>query len=111
MLFALCAVLGLAWLMLRLLRNRSRLGELPGGAQVNALRFVRALPLGPKERVVIIEHNNRRWMLGVTAGGISKIDCWPAEGSKAALESPAAAAADSPAEDQPILGQARINPS
>jgi len=99
MLFALLVVLGLAWLVMHLLRNRSGLRGLPGGAQVNTLRFVRALPLGLKERVVIIEHNHRCWMLGVTTGGISKIDCWPAEGSKAALESPAATAADSSTED------------
>ena len=59
MVLALAAVLALAWLLLRL------------------LRFVRALPVGAKERVVIVEHRGERWMLGVTAGGISTIAHWP----------------------------------
>jgi flagellar protein FliO/FliZ len=44
----------------------------------DALRFVRALPVGAKERVVIVEHRGARWMLGVSAGGISTIAHWPA---------------------------------
>ena len=38
---------------------------------------MRALPVGAKERVVIVEHRGARWMLGVTAGGISTIAHWP----------------------------------
>jgi flagellar biogenesis protein FliO len=37
-----------------------------GSASDDALRFVRALPVGTKERVVIVEHRGARWMLGVT---------------------------------------------
>jgi len=29
--------------------------------------------------VVIVEHRGERWMLGVTAGGISTIAHWPRE--------------------------------
>lgn len=80
MLLALVLVLAIAWLVLRLLRGRlqPRAGNAKGGD--NALRFVRALPVGTKERVVIVEHGGERWMLGVTAGGISTIAHWPAEG-------------------------------
>ena len=46
------------------------------GAADDALRFVRALPVGAKERVVVVEHRGERWMLGVTAGGISTIAHW-----------------------------------
>ncbi|HUN93953.1 MAG TPA: flagellar biosynthetic protein FliO [Burkholderiaceae bacterium] len=78
MLLALALVLGLAWISLRLLRTRglgARAARPAGGD--DALRFVRALPVGARERVVIVEHRGARWMLGVTAGGISTIAHWP----------------------------------
>jgi flagellar protein FliO/FliZ len=77
MLLALGVVLALAWVGLRLLRNRMQPRPIAGGGVDDALRFVRALPVGPKERVVIVEHRGARWMLGVTAGGISTIAQWP----------------------------------
>jgi flagellar protein FliO/FliZ len=87
MLLALAVVLALAWLGLRLLRNRMQPRAAAGGGVDDALRFVRALPVGPKERVVIVEHRGARWMLGVTAGGISTIAQWPAaEGSREASD-------------------------
>ncbi len=49
-----------------------------GRGDDDTLRFVRALPVGAKERVVIVEHRGERWMLGVTAGGISTIAHWAA---------------------------------
>jgi flagellar protein FliO/FliZ len=82
MLLALGVVLALAWVGLRLLRNRLQPRASGTGGADDTLRFVRALPVGPKERVVIVEHRGTRWMLGVTAGGISTIAQWPsAEGS------------------------------
>jgi flagellar protein FliO/FliZ len=76
-LLALGFVLALAWGSLRLLR-----GRLPGqrsGADGSdeSLQFVRALPVGARERVVLVEHRGERWMLGVTAGGISVLARWP----------------------------------
>ena len=86
MLVALAAVLAAAWLVLRLLRGRlPGLGR-PGGAAGQAeapLRVVRALQLGTRERVVLVEHGNQRWLLGVTAGGISTVAHWPAADSPA----------------------------
>ena len=82
MLAALALVLGLAWIALRVLRGRmggtaaSRVLGAPASGE--ALRFVRALPVGTKERVVLVEHRGERWLLGVTAGGISAIAHWPA---------------------------------
>ena len=72
MLLALGFVLALAWVLLRLLRSRllARAGSGAAGAQ-EALQFVRALPVGPKERVVLVDYRGERWMLGVTGGGIS----------------------------------------
>ena len=78
MLLALACVIALAWLALRLLRDRLQPGARPGQpGNPDTLRFIRALPVGTKERVVIIEHRGERWMLGVTAGGISTIAHWP----------------------------------
>jgi flagellar protein FliO/FliZ len=76
MLLALAFVLVLAWVVLRFMRNRMQ-GPATGPASEDALRFVRALQLGAKERVVIVEHRGARWMLGVTAGGIHTIAHWP----------------------------------
>lgn len=82
MLAALAAVLGLAWLTLRLIQRRPNL--LPNARHQNddALRFVRALPVGSRERVVIVEHRGQRWMLGVAAGGISTIATWTGNGDE-----------------------------
>lgn len=77
MLIALAVVLAIAWGALRLMRTRMQ--PRGGGARGDeTLRFVRALAVGAKERVVIVEHGRERWMLGVTAGGISTIAHWPA---------------------------------
>jgi len=78
MLLALAIVLALAWVVLRVLRARMQPRAPAAGGTDDALRFVRALPVGAKERVVIVEHRGERWMLGVTAGGISTIAHWPA---------------------------------
>ena len=77
---ALGFVLAVAWLALRFLKGRLQPRGVPGRAD-DALRFVRALPVGTKERVVIVEHRGERWMLGVTSGGISAIAHWDAEPS------------------------------
>jgi flagellar protein FliO/FliZ len=96
MLAALAAVIALAWLTLRSLRGRLGGARGAGGAASDeALLFVRALPLGPKERVVLMDHRGERWMLGVTAGGISLLARWPLhdEATPAPLR-PTLAAAD-----------------
>ena len=72
---ALGFVLALAWVALRFLKARLQPRGASGGAD-DALRFVRALPVGAKERVVIVEHRGERWMLGVSPGGISAIAHW-----------------------------------
>lgn len=83
MLLALAIVLGLAWVVLRILRARMQPRATGAGGVDESLRFVRALPVGAKERVVIVEHRGERWMLGVTAGGISTIAHWSAEAAGA----------------------------
>jgi len=84
MLLALAVVLALAWVVLKALRSRMQPRGPSGSASDDALRFVRALPVGTKERVVIVEHRGARWMLGVTAGGISTIAHWPDASAAAA---------------------------
>lgn len=84
MVAALAGVLALAWATLRLLRGRFAGGGPPARGSAGAdetLRFVRALPVGPKERVVLMDHRGERWMLGVTAGGISLLARWPLAGT------------------------------
>jgi flagellar protein FliO/FliZ len=49
------------------------------------LHFVRALPVGTRERVVLLDHAGERWMLGVTAGGISLLARWPQPGTASNL--------------------------
>jgi flagellar protein FliO/FliZ len=84
MLVALAVVLTAAWLVLRLMRSRLQPRASKGAGPDDTLRFVRALAVGTKERVVIVEHGGARWMLGVTAGGISTIAHWPS-GSATAM--------------------------
>src|SRR5262245_55458011 len=86
MVLALAVVLGLAWVVLRFLRSRMQPRGQQGSSSDDALRFVRALPVGAKERVVIVEHRGARWMLGVTAGGISTIAHWPQQAAATAYE-------------------------
>jgi flagellar protein FliO/FliZ len=81
MLLALAVVIAIAWVALRLLRDRMQPRAKGQGADDDLLRFVRALPVGAKERVVIVEHRGERWMLGVTGGGISTLARWPASGA------------------------------
>ncbi|HJV94407.1 MAG TPA: flagellar biosynthetic protein FliO [Albitalea sp.] len=88
MVLALAIVIALAWGVLRLMRSRLQPRGTAGSANDDALRFVRALPVGAKERVVIVEHRGARWMLGVTAGGISTIAHWSADASSSVTERP-----------------------
>jgi flagellar protein FliO/FliZ len=74
---ALAFVLLLAWVLIRGWRRLQRFSGPGATAEADALRFVRALPVGARERVVLVDHAGERWMLGVTAGGISLLARWP----------------------------------
>jgi flagellar protein FliO/FliZ len=71
-LLALALVAALAWASIALLKRlqQGRAGNL-SGKQEGELRFVRALPVGAKERVVVMHYRGEEWLLGVTAGGIN----------------------------------------
>ncbi|RZJ02707.1 MAG: flagellar biosynthetic protein FliO [Rubrivivax sp.] len=74
---ALAFVLLLAWVLIRGWRRLQDLGGRNTADTGEALRFVRALPVGTRERVVLMDHAGERWMLGVTAGGINLLARWP----------------------------------
>ena len=72
-------VLVLAWAGLRLLaRMDIGTGSRAGVAGAPDLRFIRALPLGPRERIVVIDYDNTRLLVGVTAGGMTLLRTDPA---------------------------------
>jgi flagellar biogenesis protein FliO len=62
-------VLALAWLLLRWLR-RNQIGTAGGEGP----RVMRAVGLGPRERLVVVQHRDVEYLLGVTAHTISVIE-------------------------------------
>ena len=83
-LLSLGLVLALAWGALWLLRrfqDRS-LGAGRSREQGRVLRFSRALPLGPRERVVLIEIDGEEMLLGVTANTITELKRWPSSAAQ-----------------------------
>lgn len=87
-LLALGFVLALAWVSLRLLRRFQRSGAAPAAT----LEFVRALPVGARERVVVIRHRGTEYLLGVAAGSVQVLDRFSV-GERAEDAAPAADAA------------------
>jgi len=85
MLLALVLVLGLLGAAVWVLR---RAGIAPRGG-TPLLRIVGQLPLGPRERVLIVEAGERWWLLGVGAAGITRLGTLP-KGTLPAGELPAA---------------------
>ncbi len=73
MALSLVLVLGLIGAVVWVLR---RTGVAPRGG-TSPLRLVTQLPLGPRERVVVVEMGDRWWLLGVGAGGITRLGSMP----------------------------------
>ncbi len=96
---SLAFVIALAWGGLYLMRRfqDGSFGKLGGQQDTRNLRFIRALPIGPRERLVLIEIEGEEMLLGVTAHSISRLREWPAPGSA----EPATAAADYDADQTP----------
>lgn len=79
--FALVLVLGLAWGAIRLLKvvqDRQMAAPVEGAS--GPLKFLRAMPVGPRERVVLIEAEGERLLLGVAAGSVTMLARWPLGG-------------------------------
>ncbi len=75
---ALLLVLGLAagfiWLLRRLQDRQAGSRSVDPQSRIT---FVRALPLGPRERAVLVDVEGERLLLGVSAGGVSLLARWP----------------------------------
>ncbi|MCI4592621.1 flagellar biosynthetic protein FliO [Sphingobium sp. BYY-5] len=73
---ALAVVLGLAWVVLRLLRRWN--DHFQGGeANEQPIRFLRAMAVGQRERIALVEVRGEVMLIGVTGGGISLLARWP----------------------------------
>lgn len=70
---ALLLVLGLAWLVLRTLRRLQP--SLSGRAGAGPV-VLHSTGLGPRERLVLVRHRGREYLLGVSTGSVAVIDRW-----------------------------------
>lgn len=68
---ALAFVLALAWLFLRLLKRATALRSIDGRMPP---QVVQAVPLGGRERLVVVRDGAHEYVLGVTAASVSLID-------------------------------------
>lgn len=71
-LVAMALVLGLAFFSIRFLKKVQS-----GARAADEIRFVRALPLGPRERATVVIWRDEVLLLGVTAGGVTVLDRRP----------------------------------
>ena len=72
-------VIGLAWgtiWMLRKWQDKTMGVDGEGNPDARNLRFLRALPLGQRERVVLIEVGDETMLLGVGTGAITMLSRW-----------------------------------
>jgi flagellar protein FliO/FliZ len=79
-LIALAFVLGLAWVSLKFLRRwQDRFTGQRDGGPDRQLRFVRALPIGQRERLILVEAEGELMLIGVSAGSITLLRNWGAD--------------------------------
>lgn len=93
-------VLLIAWGALWLLRRfqDGQFGSVRRDNPGRTLRFTRTLPLGPRERLVLVEVDGEELLLGVTAHSIVELKAWPRPdgGAEAAAPVPNTAAPERP---------------
>ncbi|WP_240653088.1 FliO/MopB family protein [Sphingomonas crocodyli] len=79
---ALAIVLGIAWFVLKAMRQwQDRgIGRRPGEPD-RQLRFIRALPVGQRERVMLIEAEGEVMLIGVATGSVRLLRNWGKEGA------------------------------
>ena len=70
---ALAVVLALAWL---LLKGLAALGQRSSAS--SPMRIKATMPLGSRERLIVLEYSGNEYLVGVASGGISLIDKLPA---------------------------------
>lgn len=76
LLFVLALAAAVIWL-LRQLQDRQS-GARRGAPDGHALQFLRALPVGPRERAVLVRVDGERLLLGVAAGSVTLLARLPA---------------------------------
>lgn len=79
---AMGVVLGLAWAVIWLLRRVQdrQMGGGEGDESGRQLRFVRALPIGPRERLVLVEVAGEQLLVGVGGGLVTLVAHWDQTG-------------------------------
>lgn len=89
MLVALGIVLGLAWICLKFLRNWQERGiGRREGEPERQLRFVRALAVGQRERLMLVEAEGELMLIGVSGGSVTLLRNWGVSGDRAAPDTP-----------------------
>lgn len=81
---AMVVVLAMAWgviWLLRKLQDRSMIEAGTSGGE-RPMRFIRALPLGQRERLVLVEVGSDQLLLGVGGGVVTLIAEWDAGGKR-----------------------------
>ena len=100
-LIALAVVLGLAWLILRAVKRWQDRGGFAGAEQNGELRFVRALAVGQRERVMLIEAEGERMLIGVAQNGVTLLRNWGEREDWGDTQTPVQDAPDLPEEYRP----------
>lgn len=98
-------VIGLAWGTIWLLKkwqDKTTGGDVESNSGDRNLRFLRALPLGQRERVVLIEVGDETMLLGVGTGAITLLSRWDKD--KRSLPVPASAAAPDMISNKSVTG-------
>lgn len=101
-LIALALVIALAWGSLYLIKKVQdrQLGVREDLAEQRRMQFIRAMPLGQRERIVLVEVGDKELLLGVTTQMITTLAEWPSgirAGSGSAGEPPETSAPAAPA--------------
>jgi flagellar protein FliO/FliZ len=76
---ALALVIAMAWgaiWIIKKIQDR-QLGVRDDLSPERGMHFIRSMPLGQRERIVLVEVGDRELLLGVTAGGINLLADWP----------------------------------
>lgn len=78
-LLAVLVVLGGGLILGRYLQRRGRLpaGAFGRGGETTAIRQLSSRPLGWQASVQLLEVDGRRFLIGVSRAGITRIDAWP----------------------------------
>jgi flagellar protein FliO/FliZ len=71
-LLALILVIGLAWLLLKALK-----GLHVAQNTTNRIKLLLTLPVGSRERVVVISYREHEYLVGITAGSMNLLDKLP----------------------------------